>query len=177
MGQHCTIWRPRIAWLSRLLCCTSQESDTCIAITELPIRKWTQDYKEYLEGLIKPENAATRPLLVDYKEFHSGAHVHFELQPAPGAVPEADDVQLLAKFKLTTKISLSESESASTAASAPELLAKFKLTTKILLNESGRLTCCPSSSSSSPPRSPSVSPTALAAASAPAGQAQAQAHH
>ena len=101
--------RPRTACLCQLLFCASQESDSCIAITELPIRKWTQDYKEYLEGLIKPENAVARPLLVDYREFHSGAHVHFELQPAAGAVPEADDAQLLAKFKLTTKISLSES--------------------------------------------------------------------
>ena len=80
-----------------------------------------------------------RPLLVDYKEFHSGAHVHFELQPAAGAVPEADDTQLLAKFKLTTKISLSEFDS---------------------------LTCC--SSSSSPPTSPSVSPRASSAAQAQA---------
>lgn len=25
-------------------------------VTELPVRRWTQDYKEFLEGLIKPEN-------------------------------------------------------------------------------------------------------------------------
>ena len=24
-------------------------------VTELPVRKWTQDYKEYLESLIKPD--------------------------------------------------------------------------------------------------------------------------
>ena len=24
-------------------------------ITELPVRKWTQDYKEFLEGMLKPQ--------------------------------------------------------------------------------------------------------------------------
>ena len=42
-------------------------------ITELPLRKWTQDYKEFLEGMVKPEDNAT-PLVADYK---------FALPPAP----------------------------------------------------------------------------------------------
>jgi hypothetical protein len=33
-----------------------QVGDAKLDITELPIRKWTQDYKEFLEGLMKPEN-------------------------------------------------------------------------------------------------------------------------
>ena len=36
-------------------------------ITELPLRKWTQDYKEFLDGLVKPEDKAATPLLLDYK--------------------------------------------------------------------------------------------------------------
>ena len=75
-------------------------------ITELPIRKWTQDYKEYLEGLIKPEDRTQRALLVDYKEHHTGANVHFELQTTEQALADVEDAQLLANFKLTTKISL-----------------------------------------------------------------------
>ena len=27
-----------------------------LEVTELPVRKWTQDYKEFLETLIKPES-------------------------------------------------------------------------------------------------------------------------
>ena len=77
-------------------------------VTDLPIRKWTQDYKEYLESLIKPEDKGQKTLLVDYKEFHTGANVHFELQPVEGAVPETETAQLLAKFKLTSKITLSK---------------------------------------------------------------------
>ena len=76
---------------------------------ELPIRKWTQDYKEYLEGLIKPEDKAQKAALVDYKELHTGANVHFELQTAEGAVLETEGPQLAARFKLTSKINLSAS--------------------------------------------------------------------
>lgn len=75
-------------------------------ITELPIRKWTQDYKEYLEGLIKPEDKNQKAVLTDYKEHHTGANVHFELQTVENAVTTADEAQMLANFKLTTKISL-----------------------------------------------------------------------
>lgn len=76
-------------------------------MTELPVRKWTQDYKEFLESLIKPEDKNQKALLVDYKEFHTGANVHFQLHPVEGAVPETEPAQLLAKFKLTSKITLS----------------------------------------------------------------------
>ncbi len=93
--------------LSRI--CWLQDGNTTINITELPIRKWTQDYKEYLEGLIKPEDKSQKAVLVDYKELHTGANVHFELQTAEGAVAETDEAQMAARFKLTTKINLSGS--------------------------------------------------------------------
>ena len=36
--------------------------ETTLEITELPVRKWTQDYKEFLEGMVKPdEKDAVRP--------------------------------------------------------------------------------------------------------------------
>ena len=28
--------------------------DTMLDVTELPVRKWMQDYKEFLQGLTKP---------------------------------------------------------------------------------------------------------------------------
>ena len=31
-----------------------------LEVTELPVKKWTQDYKEYLETLIKPESKVGR---------------------------------------------------------------------------------------------------------------------
>ena len=56
-----------------------QVNETTLEITELPIRRWTQDYKEFLETLIKPEDKGAA-LLTDYREHHSGSHVHFTLQ-------------------------------------------------------------------------------------------------
>lgn len=35
--------------------CNPQKGETTLEITELPVRKWTQDYKEFLEGLVRPE--------------------------------------------------------------------------------------------------------------------------
>ena len=34
----------------------SQIDTATLEVTELPVKKWTQDYKEYLETLIKPES-------------------------------------------------------------------------------------------------------------------------
>ena len=56
-----------------------QANETTLEVTELPIRRWTQDYKEFLETLIKPEDKGAA-LLTDYREHHSGSHVHFSLQ-------------------------------------------------------------------------------------------------
>ncbi|MEW5319559.1 MAG: hypothetical protein WDW38_010704 [Sanguina aurantia] len=58
----------------------TQVSDLKVEITELPVRKWTQDYKEYLEGLVKPEAKDETPSVVDYREHHSDANVHFEVR-------------------------------------------------------------------------------------------------
>ena len=58
-------------------CCgtITQLSETSVEVTELPVRKWTQDYKEWLETLIKPEDKNEAPLLVDYKEAHTDQRV------------------------------------------------------------------------------------------------------
>lgn len=84
----------------------AQVDDATLEVTELPVRKWTQDYKEFLEGLIKPEgDKAGPPILADYREHHSDADVHFSLQLLPGQMGPALAAGLHAKFKLTTKIS------------------------------------------------------------------------
>lgn len=35
-----------------------QAADGDIEVTELPLRKWTQDYKEWLDGMLKPDKDA-----------------------------------------------------------------------------------------------------------------------
>jgi DNA topoisomerase II len=45
---------------------------TKLAITELPIRKWTGDYKAFLESLIQTED-----LIDDIKEYHKDNSINF----------------------------------------------------------------------------------------------------
>lgn len=79
--------------------------DVSLVITELPVRKWTQDYKEFLESLIKPKEKTEQPLLVEYKEHHTDVTVDFRLEVLPDKMAECLAGGLEAKFKLTTKFS------------------------------------------------------------------------
>lgn len=83
----------------------NQIDDTTLEITELPLKKWTQDYKEFLEELAKPEGKKD-PFIVDYKEHHTDTSVHFVIKMTPEKMKEALDAGLYAKFKLTSKISI-----------------------------------------------------------------------
>ena len=38
-----------------------------VEITELPVRKWTQDYKEFLDAMVKPELKTANPAILDYR--------------------------------------------------------------------------------------------------------------
>lgn len=69
---------------------TAQLDERTMQVTELPIRKWTQDYKEFLEGLIKPENpAAEAPLLLDFRDNSNEAEIKMTLQFAGAAKLQA----------------------------------------------------------------------------------------
>ncbi|EFN59062.1 hypothetical protein CHLNCDRAFT_137783 [Chlorella variabilis] len=83
----------------------NQVDDTTLDITELPIRKWTQDYKEFLEEMVKPEDKNATPFIQDYKEYHTDLVVHFRVTLSESKMREALAAGLLDKFKLKTKIS------------------------------------------------------------------------
>lgn len=40
-----------------------QVDETTIRITELPVRKWTQDYKEFLESMMNPTDKIKEPFI------------------------------------------------------------------------------------------------------------------
>ena len=46
-----------------------QRDATTLEVMELPIRKWTQDYKEFLETLIKPEDKNAPALIEVLSDF------------------------------------------------------------------------------------------------------------
>ena len=50
------------------------ETRTSLRITELPVGKWTQDYKEFLDDLLKGDGskAGQENLLKNYSEHHTG---------------------------------------------------------------------------------------------------------
>jgi len=51
-----------------------------IEITELPIRKWTQDYKEFLMGMLPESEKKTKITIQDLREYHTEHRVHFDLK-------------------------------------------------------------------------------------------------
>ena len=79
--------------------------DTTIEIVELPLRKWVQDYKEFLEGLIKPEKKDVKPLITDYKEYHTDTSVRFVITMPEENLAMAQETGLYKTFKLLTTMS------------------------------------------------------------------------
>jgi DNA topoisomerase II len=67
--------------------------DDELSITELPIGKWTRDYKTFLEELAKKDE------IEDIREYHQENRVHFILK-----VPKLQEIEqkegILKKFKL-----------------------------------------------------------------------------
>ena len=53
------------------------EDNTTLTISELPVRSWTTDYKEFLETLMNPKEKNATPFITDYKEYHTDATVKF----------------------------------------------------------------------------------------------------
>ncbi|KAK4052503.1 DNA topoisomerase 2 [Microbotryomycetes sp. JL201] len=80
--------------------------DSTVEITELPIRTWTQSYKELLESWVVGTEKAPA-LIKDYKEYHTDTTVHFIItltEAGKGAIKKEG---LEKAFKMTGKISTS----------------------------------------------------------------------
>ncbi|CAA20107.1 DNA topoisomerase II [Schizosaccharomyces pombe] len=78
----------------------NQIGENKVEITELPIRFWTQDMKEYLEaGLVGTEKI--RKFIVDYESHHGEGNVHFNVTLTEAGMKEALNESLEVKFKLS----------------------------------------------------------------------------
>ena len=105
-------------------------NDTTLKITELPIKKWTQDYKMFLEGLMLGDTSSkttakkgkkgdddeddakkTKAAIAiqDFKENHTDSTVSFTITASKDAIDsyEKEKDGLVGKFKLKTTISTS----------------------------------------------------------------------
>lgn len=81
------------------------DADT-VEITELPIRVWTQSYKEQLEGWVTGTEKS--PALVkDYKEYHTDTTVHFIITLTDKGKAGIKKDGLEKTFKMASKLSTS----------------------------------------------------------------------
>lgn len=81
-------------------------SDTTVEITELPVKTWTQSYKEQLEAWMAGTEK-TPAWIKDYKEYHTDTNVHFIVTLTPEEMARAESEGLEKRFKLTSTLSLS----------------------------------------------------------------------
>ena len=72
--------------------------DTTLKITELPVGKWTRDYKNFLEEL------AAKDVVENINEYHQENRVHFELDVPKLREYEALEGGIEKKFKLLGSI-------------------------------------------------------------------------
>ena len=80
--------------------------DTTLLITELPIGKWTQDYKSFLEGMMTGTDKSPSEIS-DFKENHTDTTVSFTIIATKEKIDEFEKEKdgLHGKFKLITTIS------------------------------------------------------------------------
>ncbi|KAK6928758.1 Histidine kinase/HSP90-like ATPase [Dillenia turbinata] len=82
-------------------------NETTVRITELPIRRWTQDYKEFLESIMTGNDKIKDPFIKDFRDHTDDLNVDFEIYLSEENLITAKQEGLLKKFKLTTTISTS----------------------------------------------------------------------
>jgi DNA topoisomerase-2 len=90
--------------------CIEKTSPTTLSITELPVRTWTQNYKEFLEELMPPETKksddAPDSTIIDFREFHTENSVHFEVTMSAEKMKEVEKAGLEKTFKMRSSISI-----------------------------------------------------------------------
>ncbi|XP_077315975.1 DNA topoisomerase 2-alpha isoform X2 [Lithobates pipiens] len=77
---------------------------TTLEISELPIRTWTQNYKEQVLESMLNGTEKTPALITDYKEYHTDTTVKFIIKMTEEKLAEAEAVGLHKVFKLQTPL-------------------------------------------------------------------------
>ncbi|KAG9150672.1 hypothetical protein Leryth_008141 [Lithospermum erythrorhizon] len=83
----------------------NEVDETTISITELPLRRWSSDYKVFLESVCEGNKEAKDPFIQDFSSYCSLDYVHFDIILNEEKMRNAKAEGLLKKFKLTTSIS------------------------------------------------------------------------
>ncbi|CAK7330893.1 unnamed protein product [Dovyalis caffra] len=90
----------------------NEVSETTLRITELPVRRWTDDYKAFLNSVTEGTrdengNLPKDPFVKDFRKYGDDAVVEFEVVLSEENMLVAKQEGLLKKFKLTTTIGTS----------------------------------------------------------------------
>ncbi|EXB68160.1 DNA topoisomerase 2 [Morus notabilis] len=80
-------------------------NETTVRITELPIRRWTQDYKEFLDSICYGNDKAKDPFIEDFTQHSDHSTVDILVHLAEETLIAVKQEGLLKKLKLTTSIS------------------------------------------------------------------------
>jgi len=83
----------------------SKTSPNTIEITELPVRKWTQDYKEFLAKLVEGDGEGSKGRFDDFKEYHTENEVHFVLSGSAEQIKSVETEGMEKVLKLRGTIS------------------------------------------------------------------------
>mmetsp|Transcript_60801 Transcript_60801/g.114833 ORF Transcript_60801/g.114833 Transcript_60801/m.114833 type:complete len:1066 (-) Transcript_60801:165-3362(-) len=78
---------------------------TRLEITELPVRRWTQDYKEWTLEQLPKKDADTRSLITEFREYHTETSVHFSLTVPPDKLANAESKGLHKQFHCYGRLS------------------------------------------------------------------------
>jgi DNA topoisomerase II len=128
----------------------SKTGNTEIEILELPVRVWTQDFKERLEDMIKAEK--TPSLIKDYKDYNTHEKVRFVIQMEEKHVPNGTDEEVTKELEEKFKLSKSIATSNLVAFDAEGRIAKYATVEDIMkdffrvriMYYEKRKVCCPS---------------------------------
>jgi len=82
----------------------SHKRGSGIEITELPIRKWTQDYKEFLQTMLPGSDSRSKINLQDIREYHTERNVHFSLKMTAEELAKVKESGIEEGFKLKSSI-------------------------------------------------------------------------
>lgn len=81
------------------------EFEKNLEITELPVKKWTQDYKEFLYTMMPGSEKVAKTKLQDVREYHTESRVHFVLKINPEELETVKAAGVEHTFKLWSTIS------------------------------------------------------------------------
>jgi len=84
--------------------CTERDSNHVkgagLEITELPLRKWTQDYKEFLHSMLPNAEGRSKVSVQDIREYHTEKSVHFSIKMTEEELKAVKEQGVEHSFKL-----------------------------------------------------------------------------